>query len=172
MSERLNRLKILSVLLAFHRTRYSLNFFSVLVQRYFHYPVLFFLVNESYFTALLLLVGYVTQVNWPIFFIIWLCFIEIFFPFTVYLIHFLNPSLKSLFFLNVHDLSHLNHQPPFIGCITEPIFKEKTAIYDIYVDCVINKTNPEIVFHSYNPVLRTIAKVTRHDRQRFKKRIT
>ncbi len=61
----------------------------------------------------------------------------------------------------------LENEQSYIGCTTERIFKEKTNIYDVFIDC-----DKQIVFHTNNAVLQSIIKITRNDRDRLKKTMT
>jgi hypothetical protein len=70
------------------------------------------------------------------------------------------------------DITMLNTEQSYIGCTTEKIFKEKSNIYDVFIDCDMNKTSNQIVFHTNDPILQSIIKITRHDRDRLKKTMT
>jgi hypothetical protein len=65
------------------------------------------------------------------------------------------------------DLPMLDNEPSYIGCTTEKILKEKTNIYDVFIDC-----DSQIVFHTNDSVLQSIIKITRNDRNRLKKPMT
>ena len=62
----------------------------------------------------------------------------------------------------------LNIEQSYIGCTTERIFKEKTNIYDVFIDC----DHQQIVFHTSDSILQSIIKITRNDRNRLKKTMT
>ena len=66
----------------------------------------------------------------------------------------------------------LNSELSYIGCITEGIVKERTTLYDVFVDCDSTKAKQQIVFHTTDPILQSIVKVSSHDRRRFKASIT
>jgi hypothetical protein len=61
----------------------------------------------------------------------------------------------------------LNTEQCYIGCTTERIFKEKTNIYDVFIDC-----DNQIVFHTSDSILQSIIKITRNDRNRLTKTMT
>ena len=65
------------------------------------------------------------------------------------------------------DLPILINEQSYIGCTTEKIFKEKTDIYDVFIDC-----DKQIVFHTNDSILQSIIKITRNDRNRLKKTMT
>ncbi len=61
----------------------------------------------------------------------------------------------------------LNNEQSYIGCTTEKVFKEKTNIYDVFIDC-----DNQITFHTNDSILQSIIKITRNDRDRLKKTMT
>ena len=85
----------------------------------------------------------------------------------VYFTHILNQSVNPLFFVSVLDSSLLADGQTYIACTTERIFKEKTNLFDVFIDC-----NKQIVFHTNDSVLQSIIKITRNDRDRSKKPMT
>ena len=76
----------------------------------------------------------------------------------------LNQSVNPLFFVTITDFSSLQSEHSYIACTTERIFKEKTAIYDVFIDC-----DKQIVFYTNDSTLQSIIKITRNDRNRLKK---
>ncbi|CAF1677255.1 unnamed protein product [Rotaria magnacalcarata] len=86
---------------------------------------------------------------------------------AVYFTHIINQSVNPLFFVNITDLTMLSNEQSYIGCTTEIVFKEKTHIYDVFIDC-----DNEIVFHTNDSILRSIVKITRSDRNRLQKNVT
>ncbi|CAF0827104.1 unnamed protein product [Rotaria sordida] len=86
---------------------------------------------------------------------------------AVYFTHIINQSVNPLFLITIADLSMLNNEQSYIGCTTERIFKEKTHIYDVFIDC-----DNQIVFHTNDSILQSIVKITRHDYNRLKKTLT
>jgi hypothetical protein len=150
------------------RTLSSRVFFNISDHRSFLSPDLFFLGNAFYSTHLLQSARCAMQVE--------RC-LHLFasamnsLP-LVYFTHSLNLSVHALFFITVLDIAMLSNEPSYIGCITERILKERTTLYDVFVDCDRPKAKQEIAFHTTDPVLQSIVKVTSHDRRRFKTNIT
>ena len=66
----------------------------------------------------------------------------------------------------------VNEPSAYIGCTTENIFKEKTTVYDVFIDCDRNRPGHLCVFYTNDPILQSIVKITRHDRDRLKKPMT
>jgi hypothetical protein len=65
------------------------------------------------------------------------------------------------------DLPMLNTEQSYIGCTTERILKDKANIFDVYIDC-----DKQITFYTNDSLLQSIIKITRNDRDRFKKPMT
>ncbi|CAF4523910.1 unnamed protein product, partial [Rotaria socialis] len=86
---------------------------------------------------------------------------------AVYFTHIINQSVNPLFFVNITDLTMLSNEQSYIGCTTEIIFKDKTHIYDVFIDC-----DNEIIFHANDSILRLIVKITPNDRNRLQKNVT
>lgn len=61
----------------------------------------------------------------------------------------------------------LTNERSYIGCTTERIFKDKTNIFDVFIDC-----DKQIVFHASDSILQSIIKLTSNDRNRLKQPMT
>lgn len=66
----------------------------------------------------------------------------------------------------------LSSEISYIGCVSEKIFKEKTSIYDVFIEYDHSKKeNRRLNFHTNDSMLKSIVKITHRDRARLKKEI-
>ena len=69
------------------------------------------------------------------------------------------------------DLSTLINEQSYIACTTERIYQEKNSLFDVFVNCdkernILFQTNAD------SPLLQSMIKITRNDRNRLKKSMT
>lgn len=65
-------------------------------------------------------------------------------------------------------MSALIQEHAYIGCVSEVILKDKTDLYDVFIDCKHENTNQHrTTFHTHDPILNPILKVTTIDRRRL-----